>query len=159
MDGAFHCRLHGIGHRTCGPERPRGPVTNSLALSPRATEKRFGSARFSLPLTARIAAPARNALRTRQRPTTNDTTCGPPAWLTGKLQNRGTRSVRSPLRWGPLLATPIATPLQGGRPERPGLLFLTLLLLGMCAVVGFLCSSPRWTIQMYGLLKGAECPK
>ena len=31
--------------RTCGPERPRGPVTNFLALSPRATGKRFGSAR------------------------------------------------------------------------------------------------------------------
>ena len=37
-----------------------------------------------------------------------------------KLQNEGTRSVRSPLsRRFPLLATPIATPLQGGRPERP----------------------------------------
>ena len=56
-----------------------------------------------------------------ERPTTNDATCGPPAWLTGSLHEGGTRSVRSPLRRAPLLATPIATPLQGGRPERPGL--------------------------------------
>ena len=49
---------------------------------------------------------------------------------TGKLHEHvhegglGTRSVRSPLRRAmrraPLLATPIATPLQGGCPERPG---------------------------------------
>jgi hypothetical protein len=45
----------------------------------------------------------------------------------------GIRSVRSPLRRAPLLATPIATPLQGGRPKRPGLLFLKIL----AAVVGF----------------------
>ena len=32
-----------------------------------------------------------------------------------------------PPRRPPLLATPIATPLQGGRPERSGLLFLKLL--------------------------------
>ena len=32
-----------------------------------------------------------------------------------------------PSGWAPLLATPIATPLQGGRPERSGLLFLKLL--------------------------------
>ena len=53
----------------------------------------------------------------------NDATCGPPAWLTGTLHDRGIRSVRSPLRRPPLFATPIATPLQGGRPERSGLLF------------------------------------
>ena len=35
--------------------------------------------------------------------------------------------VRSPPRRAPLLAAPIATPLQGGRPERSGLLFLKLL--------------------------------
>ena len=35
-------------HRTCGPERPRDPVTNFLALSPRATGKRSGSAPLSL---------------------------------------------------------------------------------------------------------------
>ena len=52
------------------------------------------------------------------RSTTNDATCGPPAWLTRTLQDRELRSVRSPLRRAPLLATPIATPLQCGRPER-----------------------------------------
>ena len=46
--------------------------------------------------------------------------CGPPVWLTGRLHEGGTRSVRSPPRRAPLLATPIATPLQGSRPERPG---------------------------------------
>ena len=65
-----------------------------------------------------------------ERSTTNDATCGPPAWLTGRLHDRGIRSVRSPPRrallMALLLATPIATPLQGGRPERPGLLFLKL---------------------------------
>ena len=49
-------------------------------------------------------------------------------YVTGKLHEEGTRSVRSPPRRPPLLATPIATPLQGGRPERSGLLFLKLLL-------------------------------
>ena len=44
-------------------------------------------------------------------PTTNDATCGPPAWLTGSLHEGGVRSVSSQLRWPPLLATPIATPL------------------------------------------------
>ena len=43
-------------------------------------------------------------------------TCGPQAWLTGKLHDGGIRSVRSPLRRAPLLATPIAMPLQCGRP-------------------------------------------
>ena len=47
---------------------------------------------------------------------TNDATCGPQAWLTGSLHGGGIRSVRSPLRRPPLLATPIATPLQCGRP-------------------------------------------
>ena len=52
---------------------------------------------------------------TDDRPT-SDTTCGPQAWLTGKLHEGGTRSVRSPPRRAPLLATPIAKPLQCGRP-------------------------------------------
>ena len=43
-------------------------------------------------------------------------TCGPQAWLTGSLHDGGIRSVRSPLRRAPLLATPIAMPLQCGRP-------------------------------------------
>ena len=79
---------------------------------------------------AHAARTPRCAARTRthahERPTTNDATCGPPAWLTGSLHEGGIRSVRSPPRRAPLLATPIATPLQGGRPERPGLLFLKL---------------------------------
>ena len=49
-------------------------------------------------------------------------------WLTGRLHEGGTRSVRSPLRRAPFLATPIATPLlQCGRPKRSDLLFLKLL--------------------------------
>ena len=47
---------------------------------------------------------------------TDDATCGPQAWLTGTLHDGGIRSVRSPLRRAPLLATPIAKPLQCGRP-------------------------------------------
>jgi hypothetical protein len=39
-----------------------------------------------------------------------------PAWLTGTLHDGGIRSVRSPPRRAPLLATPIAKPLQCGRP-------------------------------------------
>ena len=58
--------------------------------------------------------------RTHGRPTTNDAACGLPAWLTGLLHEGGTWSVRSPPRRTPLLATPIATPLQRGRPERSG---------------------------------------
>ena len=47
---------------------------------------------------------------------TNDATCGPQACLTGKLHDGGIRSVRSPPRRPPLPATPIAKPLQCGRP-------------------------------------------
>ena len=47
---------------------------------------------------------------------TNDATCGPQAWLTGALHEGGIRSVRSTPRRAPLLATPIAKPLQCGRP-------------------------------------------
>ena len=66
---------------------------------------------------ARARTHMRNA---REQPTTNDATCGPPAWLAGSLHEGRIRSVRSPLRRGPLLATLIiATPLQGGRPENP----------------------------------------
>ena len=73
----------------------------------------------------------REALRQRARPHArtfasprtddrrrNDATCGPQAWLTGSLHYGGIRSVRSPLRRPPLLAAPIATPLQCGRPEK-----------------------------------------
>ena len=106
-------------HRTCGPKQPRGPVTNFLALSPRATGKRFGSARTRPQRIAPRRYARAHAPCTHQRPTTNDATCGPPVWLTGRLKNGGTRSVRSPLKRTPLLATPITTPLQGGRSERP----------------------------------------
>ena len=41
---------------------------------------------------------------------------GPQAWLTGKLHDGRIRSVRSPPRRAPLPATPIAKPLQCGRP-------------------------------------------
>ena len=59
---------------------------------------------------------------------THDATCGPQAWLTGSLHDGGVWSVRSPpLRRAPLLAAPIAMPLQCGRPKRPGILFLKLL--------------------------------
>ena len=61
---------------------------------------------------------------------TNDATCGPPPEerLTGRLHERGIQSVPYAHRLGGplslLVATPIiATPLQGGRPDRPGLLF------------------------------------
>ena len=69
-----------------------------------------------------LAAPARTDDRR-----TNDATSGPQEWLTESLHEGGIRSVRSPLRRDPLLATPIATPLQCSRPERSGLLFLKLL--------------------------------
>ena len=65
-----------------------------------------------------LAAPVRTDDRR-----TNDATSGPQEWLTGSLHDGGIRSVRSPLRRAPLLATPIATPLQCGRPERSDLLF------------------------------------
>ena len=42
----------------------------------------------------RPRAPART--HAHERPTTNDATCGPPAWLTGTLHDRGIRSVPSP---------------------------------------------------------------
>ena len=70
-----------------------------------------------------FAAPARTHDRR-----TNDATCGPQGWLTKRLHDGRIRSVRSPLRRPLLLATPIATPLQCGRPQRSGLLFLKLLL-------------------------------
>ena len=81
---------------------------------------------FCLLRIAPRAAPARtqfSCASTDDR-RTDDATCGPQEWLTGKLPDGGIRSVRSPLRRAPLLATPIATPLQCGRPERSDLLFL-----------------------------------
>ena len=58
--------------------------------------------------------------RTHARTTTNDSTCGSPAWLAGTLHWGGSRGERSPSRRPPPDTTPIAMPLQGGRPERPG---------------------------------------
>ena len=83
----------------------------TLSLAGRFRARRFRAR-------TRTHAPAHT--HAQERPTTNDATCGPPAWLTGTLHEGGTRGVRSPLRRAPLLAIPIATPLQGGRPERPG---------------------------------------
>ena len=74
------------------------------------------AARHARPHARTFASPRTDDRRT------NDATCGPQAWLTGTLHDGGIRSVRSPLRRAPLLATPIATPLQCGRPQRSGLL-------------------------------------
>ena len=69
------------------------------------------AARHASPHARTFASPRMDDRRT------NDATCGPQAWLTGgRLHGGGIRSVRSPLRRFPLLATPIATPLQCGRP-------------------------------------------
>ena len=46
--------------------------------------------------------------------------------------------------------TPIATPLQGGRPERSGLLFLKLLIGYLCAWSRFEGSSPETTDLLEG---------
>ena len=82
----------------------------------------FLTARFCARLFhARTCTHAPAHTHAQERPTTNDATCGPPAWLTGRLHGGGIRSAHSPPRWAPLLATPIDTPLQGGRPERPDL--------------------------------------
>ena len=73
------------------------------------------------------ATPSRTHARTthvRARTTDDERrdvrSAGVADWTTAR---GGVRSVRSPLRRAPLLATPIATPLQGGRPERSSLLY------------------------------------
>ena len=82
--------------------------------------KRFSSAhcaaRHARPHARTFASPRTDDRRT------NDATCGPQAWLNGSLHYGGIRSARSPLRRPPLLTTPIATPLQCGRPKRSDLL-------------------------------------
>ena len=85
-------------------------------------------AHFSLPFAARIAAPARTCACAAHAPTTDDKRRDVRRAVRrrGWLEDCTRRSVRSPLRRLPLLATPIATPLQGGRPERSGLLFKLL---------------------------------
>ena len=47
------------------------------------------------------------------------------------------RSVRSPLRRAPLLAAPIATPLQCGRPKRPSGLLVSLTTAGLDLISEF----------------------
>ena len=132
-------------HRTCGPERPRGPVTNFPALPPRAraTGKRFGSAVFAhaharvlflaghfrarnTHARARTHAHARTIdderrdVRSADRRRVAD-------WITHCTTGEyGAYAHRLGAPLSLLLAAPIATPLQGGRPERPGLLFLKL---------------------------------
>ena len=86
------------------------------------------------------------------------TTCGPPEWLTGKLQDEGTRSVRSPPRRPPLLATPIATPLQGGRPDPkgPAFCFLNYLFQGQKSALGarsYICCQRRFTASLWAQTK------
>ena len=78
----------------------------------------FWLAVFAHAVFAHAHARTRPHTCTRKNDRRRTATCGPPAWLTGPLHDGGIRSARSPKRWAPLLATPIATPLQGGR--RPG---------------------------------------
>ena len=77
----------------------------------------FLSACFALRCALRPPARKNNLPRAHTNDRrTNDATCGPQAWLTGSLHEGGIRSVRSPPWRAPLLATPIAKPLQCGRP-------------------------------------------
>ena len=69
------------------------------------------AARHARPHARTFASPPTDDRRRK-----DDATCGPQAWLTGSLHDGGIWSVRSPLRRAPLLATPIAMPLQCGRP-------------------------------------------
>ena len=125
-----------VQHHPRLPRSARASPFSSSGFSPPSRPAVFPSRLQHVaqcPLTS-THAPVRHACarthartHTHGRPTANDATRGPPAWLTGRLHGGGIRSVRSPPRQAPLLATPIATPLQGGRPERPGLLFLELL--------------------------------
>ena len=78
--------------------------------------------RFLFFFAARFAKLARTHARTHGRPTTDDATCGPPAWLAGRLQQGRTRSsVRSPLKneAGPFPCDPYRHALAR-RPPRKG---------------------------------------
>ena len=117
-------------------QRPRGPVTNCLALPPRATGKRFGSAHYAA--SAHQHARARSALRNacaraytrartraHRRPTANDTTCGPPAWLPGRLHEEGTRGAYAHRLDGPLSSRPLSPrPCKTAAPKGPASCFL-----------------------------------
>ena len=133
--GAFspmHCLTHRPYHPWWSRSTRTAPFSSS-GFSPSSWSAIFPSCLQRIALrphtsthapAARCATLARAHARTHAhgRPTVNDATCGPPARLTGRLHEGGARSVRSPLRRPPpLLATPIAAPLQGGRPKRPGL--------------------------------------
>ena len=79
---------------------------------------------------ARLATPARTrAPRAHgRRPATNDTTCGPPEWLTGKLHDGGTRSVRSPARRPPPSLRRLSPlPCKAAAPKGPAFCFLNYL--------------------------------
>ena len=93
-----------------------------LRIAPRATPTPFLAGRSFFLLdshcAARHARPHARTLASAHTDDrrTNDATFGQQAWLTGSLHDGGIRSVRSPLRRPPLLATRIAMPLQCGRP-------------------------------------------
>ena len=71
---------------------------------------------------ARTRAPAHT--HAQERPTTNDATCGPPAWLTGSLHEGGIRSARSPPRRA-LSSRPLSPrPCKAAAPKGPAFCFL-----------------------------------
>ena len=132
---SLHCRL-------CRLVRQGGPHQASTRIGALKTHqnpklgcslmrasagKRFGSARcagrsFFLSACFALRRAPRPPARKNNLPSahtddrrTNDATCGPQEWLTGTLHEGGIRSVRSPPRRPPLLATPIAKPLQCGQ--------------------------------------------
>ena len=80
---------------------PAGLVSflpSSLGITRVADLRTTTSAPFPVRYMTQILKPylghTRTHVRTRTdgRPTTNDATCGPPAWLTGTLQDRGIRN-------------------------------------------------------------------
>ena len=112
---------------SCSGWFPPFPLLPAVLFLARGSHPFLGRPFFLPTCFALRRAPRRPHARTSASPRTddrrtNDATCGPQAWLTGRLHYGGIRSVRSPLRRPPLLATPIATPLQCGRPKRSGLL-------------------------------------
>ena len=138
MGEAGHCRLHGtyIGPvasswlwwpgATQTQTEARSPATNFLALSPRATGKRFGSAYFSLPLAARIAAPARTCARAARAPTTDDErhdvrSAGVADWENGRTGEHGAYAHRL---GGPSSLRPLwPRPCKAATPKGPAFCF------------------------------------
>ena len=123
MDGADHCRLHGIGPVVRNDQEARSPI-------PCTVVSRDGEALLQRAAHCTTTPDARTHARTRARThahprsTTNDATCGPPAWLTGRLQERGIRSVRSPLRRPPSLRPLSPCPCKAAAPKGPAFCFL-----------------------------------